>query len=144
MSAPVPLSAKNCKIRVNGAICYGQKWQATPEAAMLDTSNFEGQGYEDQIAGLKKLDIHVEGWFDGAGGANNPYESTLNLNPGAVITIDLYTNDLNSPGWHGTALVKGQPMIVDVHEKVMFSFDAKMKGAFSSPTATTTTTTTST
>ena len=39
MAAGTPLSAKNAKVRINGAVLFNTKWTATPESAMLDTSN---------------------------------------------------------------------------------------------------------
>jgi hypothetical protein len=139
---PIPLSAKVAKIRINGYPLYGSmKWVATPDTAQLDTSNFEGQGFEDQIGGLRKLDVHIEGWFDSA---NSPYDTPLNLQDGQVVSFVLYTNDVNSPAWVGTGLVKGQPMTSDVHGRVDFTVDMKAKGSFISPTFTTTSTTTTT
>jgi hypothetical protein len=141
-NVPVPLSAKTSKAVINGFPLYGaMKWNAVPETAYLDTSNFYAQGFEDQIGGLRKLDIHIEGWFDSA---NSPYDTPLNLQDGQVITFTLFTDDINSPCWFGTALLKGQPMTADVHGRVDFSMDMKAKASFNSPTATTTTTTTTT
>jgi len=139
---PVPLSAKNAYILINGAPYYGgMKWTATPDAAQLDTSNFFGQGFEDQIAGLRKLDVHIEGWYDSA---NCPYDGPLQLNDGQVVSFVLFTNGNNSPAWIGTALVKGQPMVSDVHGRVDVSIDMKAKGQFLNPSLTTSTTTSTT
>lgn len=139
---PLPLSAKNCVVVLSGVPYYGgMKWQATPESAMLDTSNFYGQGFEDQIAGLRKLDVHIEGWYDSA---NCPYDAPLNLQDGQVVSFILYTNLVGSPNWIGSGLVKGQPMIADVHGRVDVNVDLKAKGQFVSPSLTTSTTTTTT
>lgn len=140
---PVPLSAKNCKVRINATTMFAMKWTATPESAYLDTSNYEGQGFEDQIAGLRKLDVHIEGWWD-SNNTQDPYDTPLNLQDGQVVGFVLYTNDIGSPAWVGTGLIKGMPMITDVHGRVDYTLDMKAKGSFISPTATTTSTTTTT
>jgi hypothetical protein len=130
MAAGTPLSAKNAKVRINGAVLFNTKWTATPESAMLDTSNMEGGGYEDQIAGLSKLDIHIEGWWDAGA---NPYDEPLNLQNGETVEFVLYTSDIGSPFWAGTALVKGMPMTADVKDLVKYTIDMKAKGAFDVP-----------
>lgn len=144
-NTPVPLSAKNAQVRINGVTQFAQKWTAQPETAQLDTSNFESQGFEDQIGGLRKLDIHIEGWSNvGNAAGGNPYDTPLNLQDGQVVSIVLYTNLVGSPAWVCTALIKGTPMTADVHGRVDYTFDAKAKGSFISPTLTTTSTTTTT
>jgi hypothetical protein len=131
MAAGTPLSAKNCKVRINNSVLFNSKWTATPESAMLDTSNMEGAGFEDQIAGLRKLDIHIEGWWDAGA---NPYDSPLNLVDGQQVSFILYTNDVGSPAWSGTALVKGMPMTADVKDLIKYTVDMKAKGSFNTPT----------
>jgi hypothetical protein len=131
MAAGTPLSAKNCKVRINNSVLYNSKWTATPETAMLDTSNMEGAGFEDEIGGLRKLDVRVEGWWDAGA---NPYDSPLNLQDGQVVTFVLYTNDIGSPCWTGTALVKGMPMTADVKDLIKYTLDMKAKGQFYTPT----------
>lgn len=131
MAAGTPLSAKNCKVRINNAVLYNAKWTATPESAYLDTSNMEGGGFEDQIAGLRKLDVHLEGWWDAGA---NPYDSPLNLLDGQVVSFVLYTSDTGSPAWSGTALVKGMPMTADVKDAIRYTIDMKAKGSFNTPT----------
>jgi hypothetical protein len=128
-----PLSAKNCKVRIGGAVLYNSKWTATPETALLDTSNMEGGGYEDQIAGLSKLDVHIEGWWDGGA---NPYDAPLMLTDGQVLQqVLLYTNDIGSPYWSmAYAIVKGMPMTADVKDLVKYTLDIKAKGQFVYPT----------
>jgi hypothetical protein len=130
MAAGTPLSAKNCKVRINSAVLYNAKWTATPETAYLDTSNMEGAGYEDQIGGLSKLDVHIEGWWDAGA---NPYDGPLDLQDGEVVDFVLYTNDLGSPNWSGTALVKGMPMTSDVKDAIKYTLDMKAKGEFLYP-----------
>ncbi len=141
----MPLSAKNAQVRINVSgtqyILIGMSWTVTPETAYLDTSSFESQGFEDQIGGLRKCDVHVEGWYDSG---NSPYDTPLNLQDGQVVGISLYTNLVGSPCWNGTILVRGMPMKADVHGRVDFTLDGKMKGSFISPTVTTTSTTTTT
>jgi hypothetical protein len=131
MAAGTPLSAKNCKVRINNTILYNSKWTATPETAMLDTSNMEGMGFEDEIGGLRKLDVHVEGWWDAGA---NPYDAPLNLQDGQVVNFVLFTNDLGSPSWSGSALVKGMPMTADVKDLIKYTLDMKAKGQFNTPT----------
>jgi hypothetical protein len=130
MAAGTPLSAKNCKVRINGAVLYNSKWQATPETALLDTSNMEGAGLEDCIAGLRKLDIHIEGWWDAGA---NPYDAPLSLQDGQIVSFVLYTNDIGSPNWSGTGLVKGMPMTADVKDLIKFTLELKAKGSFNTP-----------
>jgi hypothetical protein len=98
---------------------------------MLDTSNMEGAGFEDQIGGLRKLDVHIEGWWDAGA---NPYDSPLNLQDGQVVSFVLFTNDIGSPNWSGTALVKGMPMTADVKDLIKYTVDMKAKGSFNAPT----------
>lgn len=129
--AGVPVSAKNAKVRINSSVLYNSKWTATPESAMLDTSNMEGGGFEDQIPGLRKLEIHIEGWWDAAA---NPYDLPLSLADGSVVAFILYTADIGSPAWTGTGLVKGAPMTADVKDLVKYTVDIKAKGAFGTPT----------
>jgi hypothetical protein len=133
MPAGTPLSAKNCKVRINGAVLFNSKWTATPETAMLDTSNMEGGGFEDQIGGLRKLEIHIEGWWDAGA---NPYDAPLNLQDGQVVeNVTLFTNDLGSPAWFCEfAQVKGMPMTADVKDLIKYTVDMKAKGEFLSPT----------
>lgn len=129
--AGVPVSAKNAKVRINSSVLYNSKWTATPESAMLDTSNMEGGGFEDQIPGLRKLEIHIEGWWDSAA---NPYDEPLNLTDGQVVDFELFTSDTGSPSWSGTGLVKGMPMTADVKDLIKYTLDIKAKGEFSTPT----------
>jgi hypothetical protein len=131
MAAGTPLSAQACKVRINGSVLFNSKWTATPETAMLDTSNMEGGGFEDQIGGLRKLEVHVEGWWDAGA---NPYDSPLNLKDGQVVSFILYTADIGSPAWSGTGLVKGMPMTADVKDLIKYTVDLKAKGAFNTPT----------
>src|SRR5579872_5174816 len=120
--AGVPLSAKNAVVRINGSVLFNSKWTATPESAMLDTSNMEGGGFEDQIPGLRKLDIHIEGWWDSSA---NIYDTPLNLTDGQVVSFALFTSGIGSPNWSGTGLVKGAPMTADVKDLVKYTLDLK-------------------
>jgi hypothetical protein len=131
MPAGTPLSAKNCKVRINNAVLFNSKWTATPETAMLDTSNMEGGGFEDQNGGLRKLDVHIEGWWDAGA---NPYDAPLALVDGQTVAFVLYTNDIGSPNWSGIALVKGTPMTADVKDLIKYTLDMKAKGTFGTPT----------
>lgn len=128
--AGVPISAKAAKVRINSTVLFNSSWTATPETAYLDTSNMEGGGFEDQIGGLRKLDIHVEGWYDSS---TNFYTAPLSLQDGSVVSFICYTNDIGSPNWAGTALIKGTPMKSDVHGLVLYTLDMKAKGAFTTP-----------
>lgn len=133
MPTPTPLSAKNASVRINTNVLVASKWQVTPEAALLDSSNFEGGGYEDQIAGLRKCSFTVEGWYDGA---NNMHDAPLTLVDGqTLLNVKLYTNTVGGPFWFfASAIVSGIPITADVHEKILYSFTAKAKGAFVYPT----------
>jgi predicted secreted protein len=129
--AGVPLSAKNCKVRINNAVLFNSKWTATPETALLDTSNMEGGGFEDQIGGLRKLQIEIEGWWDSAA---NMFDAPLSLQDGQNVTFICYTNDIGSPNWSGTAIVARAPMTADVHDLVKYALSLKAKGSFNLPT----------
>jgi hypothetical protein len=131
MAAGTPLSAKDCKVRINSSVLFNSKWTATPESAYLDTSNMEGGGFEDQIPGLRKLDVHIEGWWDAGA---NPYDSPLNLQDGQIVDFVLFTADIGSPAWSGSALVKGMPMTADVKDLIKYTIDMKAKGEFDTPT----------
>src|ERR1700721_1701916 len=102
----VPLSAKNAKVRINTSnILYAVKWTVTPEANLLDVSNFEGGGFEDQIAGLLKLSYTVEGWWDATG---NITAAPLNIAAGFILSnVFLYTNDVTGPYWNMASSIIG-------------------------------------
>jgi hypothetical protein len=137
-----PLSAQACKVRIGPylkppsignptVVLYNSKWTATPETALLDTSNMEGMGFEDQVGGLRKLDVHIEGWWDAGA---NPYDTPLNLFDGSYVSFALYTNDIGSPAWIGQGIVKGVPMTADVKDLIKYTLDLKAKGVFAIPT----------
>ncbi len=133
MAAGTPLSAKNCKVRINENVHYATKWDIKPESALLDTSNFEGAGFETQIYGLRKCEITIEGWYDAGA---NPYDSPMNLQDGISLTnLKLYISGTSGPYWLvPSASLRTPPMTSDVKEKVMFRLELKANGAFYYPT----------
>lgn len=133
MPAGTPYSAKNAKARVNGNVLFNVNWTVTPESDLLDTSNKEGGGKKDYIAGLSGVKVHVEGWFDvGA----NMYDSPLSIFDGAELNnVFLYLGaDTSGPGWFFPKIIVGPaPMMADVHDLIKYTFDANGKGTWSYP-----------
>lgn len=130
---PTPLSAKNSKARINGNILYNVNWTVTPESDLLDTSNKEGMGYKDYIAGLSGIKVHFEGWWDGGA---DMYDAPLSVFDGAILqNILLYVDDIGSPAWQlPLAIVGPVPMMADVKDLIKYTFDCNGKGVFIYPT----------
>lgn len=124
-----PLSAKLAKARVNGVVLFQTDWDINPESAMLDTSNPEEGGFENQIPGLSKCEVNISGWYNGLA---NMYDSPLNLKDGFFIqNVFLYVNDLTGPFWNMPwVLVKGAPMKQNVKDLIKYTFSGKASGAF--------------
>lgn len=130
----VPKSAKNAQVRIGSATHFATSWDVNPSAEELETSNFEGVGYTDRIAGLIDCEVTVEGWFDTSA---NPFDSPLSLAAGNVITnLKLYLNTTAGPFWLFPSFqILTSPMTgVQVKGLLPFKFTGKNKGIFSAPT----------
>lgn len=127
-----PLSAKNAKARIAGTILYQTKWNVAPEAALLDTTNAEEGGFENQITGVRKCMINVEGWWDGSA---NMYDAPLILVDGQVIAgLKLYVNDLAGPFWSFPyATLSSPPMTADVKDLIKYTLSFKAAGSWTYP-----------
>ena len=125
-----PLSAKDCIIRIAGITHYAQEWEITPETTYDDTSNFEDDGFESQVACLTRARVRCSGWWDAGA---NPYDSPLDLQDGnRLADVNFYvTTDLAGPHWEFPLLdIEGAPMTVRVQQKILFSFTAKAQKEF--------------
>jgi hypothetical protein len=133
MAAGTPYSAKNAKVRVNGQVLYAAEWEVTPETNWLDTSNFEGAGFETQVAGLRKCEVTIRGWWDGG---RNMHDTPLSIQDGTELAnVRCHIADTTSPYWSFPLLdVVGVPVTAQVAEKVMYEFRGKAQGSFTYPT----------
>lgn len=126
----VPLSAKNAVVRVNGSVVACKEWNVEPKVDALETTNFEGSGYGDYIAGIIDADITLTFDMDSAAfQTGNP----PNLAAGATITnLLLYTNGVGSAKWtFPSALVVTSPMNAAVRDLLKGTATLKGKGIFS-------------
>jgi hypothetical protein len=130
-----PHSAKNAKVRINGAVYTAKKWSVNPTADELDITNFEGQGYGDRIAGILDAEFTVEADWDSE---NNNYGSPPNIVPGAPLTeVKLFLNDTSGLFWRfPLALVISVPSNAEVRGLLTISFTAKNKGIYYPPNRT--------
>lgn len=133
MALPVPLSAQDAKVRVGGQILVAAAWDVNPESALLPVNNFEGGGYEDDIHGLRRCEVTIEGWWDSA---NNMHDAPMSIQDNSVLTnVKLYVADTDGPYWDFPKLnVRGVPMTARVEDRVLYRLVGKAKGTFTYPT----------
>ena len=128
-----PFSAKNAKVRYSATTAITMKeWSVEHDVGEIDTSNFEGAGYTDRIAGLKDVTITLTMDYDSGA---NPLDIT-GFYPGSNVTnLRLYLNDTTSPYWSfpsAICLKVSEP--AKVKEGMPITFTLKNKGTFSLPT----------
>jgi hypothetical protein len=128
-----PLSAKNAVIRIGTTKFYGSEWTVTPETAWDDTTNFEGNGYENQVACTRKCTVTMTAFWDRG---QNPHDSPPGFQDGQeLVNVYLYTNGINSPAWIFPLFdVIGVPVAAKVKEKLAITINGKAQGQFSYPT----------
>jgi hypothetical protein len=127
-----PLSAKNAKVRINNVVYTAKRWVVTPVADEIDTSNFEGAGFTDRIAGLSDCEFTVDADWDSAG---NNFANPPNIVIGQTLsTVKLFLNDTSSVFWlFPSALITTTPTTAEVRGAIIVSFTAKNKGTFTYP-----------
>lgn len=135
MAAPgTPLSAKNASARFNtSAVSYSEFWEVDPEAALLEANSFEGGGFEADIFGLEKAQVHGRFWWDRGA---NPYDAPLSIQVAVTLTVNkLYMAGTSSPFWSFPLLnVNRTPHRADVKDRHMVEMFAKGSGSFLYPT----------
>lgn len=126
------LSAKNAKATINGSAFTHVGWNVSVAGDVIDTTNTEGNGYQDQITGTVGITATVRAFWDAAA---NQHASPPNITFGATLTnAFLYTNGTNSSYWSmPSALVVDVKEMADVHDGIKLEFTMKSKGTFSYP-----------
>ena len=131
--AGVPLSAQAAVVRINANTLYAARWRVHPETHWADTSNFDGGGFETQVACLRKLTAEIEGWWDSN---TDMFSAPLNINDGNTLTnVKLYVSGTSSAFWSiPVASVISVPMTADVHDILKYGpLVIKASGAFVYP-----------
>lgn len=133
MAAGTPLSAKNAKVRVNGQTLYAAEWEVEPESTWQDTSNFEGAGFEEQVACLRKAMVTISGWWDSG---KNMHDAPLSIQDGQLLTnVKCYVSGTDGPFWSFAKFsVVGVPVTAKVGDKIMYRLRGKAQGEFIYPT----------
>lgn len=130
-----PYSAKNAKVRfgAGGSTLTVKSWSVNPTNDIIETTNSEGGGYYEGIAGISKLEITIEGDDD----------ATVNLftagwTAGATISsLKLYLSGTSGPYWSiSSFLVQSVPQKADVKSSVGNTFTGVGTGSFSYPSGT--------
>ncbi len=133
-------SAKNAMVRAGAGptTLTSKKWTVTPKAEALDTSNFEGAGFEENITGLRGNGFSIE--LDD-NGALNYFDAGFTA--GAFITnLKLYLNSSstgtpNGPYWlFPSAWIESPAMNADVKSTMGLTITGKGSGTFTYPTST--------
>ncbi len=83
------------KIRINDEVFAVVGGEARLTAQEHDTSDTEGDGWEDGRAGLKRLEVNLEAQFPLAS-EMNPFQDPLNLDAGEVIDLKIYPYGIDS------------------------------------------------
>jgi hypothetical protein len=147
MAAFRPLSAKNAKVRISTFVgttetinvYTAKKWSVNPTADELDTTNFEGDGFGDRIAGILDAEFTVDADWDSN---NNNYLDPPDIVPGAeIFNVKLFL-DGDEPismttdprfWFFPSALVLSVPSNAEVRGLLTISFTAKNKGIYYPP-----------
>lgn len=98
MSSEHVVLGHEAKIRINDQVFAVVGGQITLTSQVHDTSDTEGEGFEDARGGLKKMAVDLEAqWADDV----NPFAEPLNLEEGDVIDLKIYPNGLaaGNPYW---------------------------------------------
>ncbi len=138
-----PFSAKNAMIRVGvpgqtaSTVFTGADWDVEPASSgLIDSSNFEGAGFEDWIGSMEGASFNVSNALYDA--MANLYDNPPNIRPNRVISLRLYLWLTSGPYWESLyALIDKVPMKAAVKDGMRVSFSGKFKASFSYPTGTT-------
>ena len=126
-----PLSAKNAKVRINGATFTAKKWTVTPKADKIDNTNFEGGGFGSNNPGIVEADIEIDADFDGNA---NPYDVPIQAST-QLTSVHLFINDITGPFWSFPLLnVYEVPNDAPVRENVHVNIKGSSTGQFIYPT----------
>lgn len=128
-----PLSAKNAKVRIDGAVFTAKSWSVVPKTDKIDTTNFEGGGFAQSIHGIESCEVSVEADWDGDA---NPFDSPPNVQPNVeLVNVRLFISQTTGPCWVFPLLnVFEAPNSANVREAVKISFKAEGNGTFTYPT----------
>lgn len=134
MAAGTPYSAHQAVLRVGTTVVlYGTEWDVDPNSAMLEVSNFEGNGFRDFIRGLRQITLTARGWWDGGA---NMHEGTLGVIDGATLAnVRAHTSGTSSPFWSlPSAIVERCRCTARVDDLLRYDATFHGKGAFVAPT----------
>jgi hypothetical protein len=133
MPVGVPLSAKNAAIRVGATIFVGSEWNVNPETAWDDTTNFESNGFETQVACTRKCTGTFVAFWDRG---QNPHDNPPGFIDGQELAnVRLYMNGVGSPFWSFPLLdIVGVPVVAKVKEKMAITINWKAQGSWNYPT----------
>lgn len=126
-------SSRNAQVRYGSGptTLTSKSWDVTPKADKLETTNFEGSGYAEFIAGVRQCDVQIQ-FSDN--GAANPFDGGLTA--GSIISnLKLYLNTTAGPYWlFPSFFVESVSMKADVKEQMMDSLTGSGTGTFTYPT----------
>jgi hypothetical protein len=126
-----PFASTAAAVRLNGVTLTAKQWTVEESVDELDTSNFEGGGYSDRIAGLKTARVTIEIDLDGQA---NPWD--LNAYSGSTLTnVFLYLNTTAGPKWQFPSfLVLAGTNPSDVKSNGKLTIRGANKGTYTKPT----------
>ena len=124
-------SARNAAVRFGAITVTAKRWQVTSRAEKLDTSNFEGGGYTENIAGLRSIDVTIE--FNDS--AIYAYFATGLITAGALFAnVKLYLNSTSGPFWDLPYLfIESVQQSADVHQAMELTLTGSNHGPFAYP-----------
>jgi hypothetical protein len=129
---PVPLAAYNARVRIGGVILCATKWEVSAETNLLEVFCFEAIGFSDYLAGMRKAEYTLSGWYDAQ---QNMWDPPVGLQDGAIISnVRLYDNGLNSPYWSfPTSIIRSAKQTADVKDFMRFDITGVAKLAYYYP-----------
>lgn len=127
-----PFAAKNAKIRIGAATVLTAKlWTVEVSADDLETTNFEGGGLHENIAGIRKLTFSIELDDDGA---QNTFDLTVTAGTVMASTIKLYLNGVGGPFWLVSyPFIKSVGHRADVKSTMGLTIQGNGTGSFTYP-----------
>ncbi len=134
MAAGVPMAAKFDQVRIGVTAYYAQEWEVTDETNFDDTTNFEGSGFGEQVACIKRARIRINGWWDAGA---NPFDNPPNIKSGnRLATVKLYLGGVNSSVFWSFPFVD---VVSSVHggrvdQKINLTLELMSFGPFTAPT----------
>lgn len=129
-------SAKNAKVRVGsagssttGVTISSKRWRVTPEVDEINTTNFEGAGLYECIAGIIKATVELTLDDDGAA---NIFD--LGIRAGAFVSLRLYLNGTTGPYWYfPNVLIRSPNQEADVTAAMANTISGTGTGTFTYP-----------